>query len=99
MKTTINEEEGKIVATFEGRLDTAAAVICAKEVEPLNNTDKDVILDCSGLSYISSSGLRIFLNIRKNAATKGNKVTVMHINDDIRKVFQMTGFMSLFEIV
>ena len=64
----------------------------------LNNTDKDIVLECSNLSYISSSGLRIFLNIRKNAATKGKKVTVKNINDEIRKVFQMTGFMSLFEI-
>lgn len=98
MKTTINEEDGKMIAAFEGRLDTAAAVLCAQDVEPLNKTDKDIVLDCSNLSYISSSGLRIFLNIRKNAATKGKKVTVKNINDEIRKVFQMTGFMSLFEI-
>ena len=98
MKTTIYEEDGKMIAAFEGRLDTAAAVLCAQYVEPLNNTDKDIVLECSNLSYISSSGLRIFLNIRKNAATKGKKVTVKNINDEIRKVFQMTGFMSLFEI-
>jgi anti-sigma B factor antagonist len=50
------------------------------------------------LEYISSSGLRIFLSIRKEAAANGSKVIVRSINADIRQVFMMTGFISLFEI-
>jgi len=55
-------------------------------------------LDCSELEYISSSGLRIFLSIRKEAAANGSKVIVRNINADIRQVFVMTGFISLFDI-
>jgi anti-sigma B factor antagonist len=51
------------------------------------------------LEYISSSGLRIFLGIRKEASGKGSKVIVRNISADIRQVFVMTGFISLFEIV
>jgi anti-sigma B factor antagonist len=50
------------------------------------------------MSYISSSGLRIFLTIRKAAAAKGGNVIVKDINNDIRQVFMMTGFLNLFEI-
>jgi anti-sigma B factor antagonist len=57
-----------------------------------------VILDCTQLEYISSSGLRLFLSLRKAAASKGGKVIVKAINNDIRSVFMMTGFLNLFEI-
>jgi len=99
MKTTFHEEDGKYIATLEGRLDTAAAEQTAQELAPLNDCmGHDIVIDCSGLEYISSSGLRILLNIRKNAGAKGSKVTIMHINNEIRKVFQMTGFIALFNI-
>ena len=57
-----------------------------------------IILDCTELTYISSTGLRIFLTLRKAAAEKGGKVIICNICDDIRSVFMMTGFLNLFEI-
>lgn len=99
MKTTIKEENGKYIATFEGRLDTPSAVTAQQEIAPLlENADKEITLDCTDLQYISSSGLRLFLTIRKETAAKGGKVRIQNINDDIKKVFQMTGFYNLFEI-
>ena len=64
----------------------------------MDAANREIILDCSQLEYISSSGLRIFLSIRKEAAAHGSKVIVKNINSDIRQVFMMTGFISLFEI-
>ena len=99
MDTKIQEHGNQIVASFIGRLDTAAAVSTTEAVKPLLEVqNKEIILDCSQLEYISSSGLRIFLSIRKEAAANGSKVIVRSINADIRQVFMMTGFISLFEI-
>lgn len=99
MTTTIQINDTQLIAFFEGRLDTAAAIPTAEAVKPLLKAEgKEIILDCSKLDYISSSGLRIFLSIRKEAATHGSKVIVRSINADIRQVFVMTGFISLFEI-
>lgn len=99
MKTEIQENGNQLIASFVGRLDTAAAVTTAEDVKPLMEAEKkEIILDCTQLEYISSSGLRIFLSIRKEAATHGSKVIVRNINADIRQVFMMTGFISLFEI-
>ena len=98
MKTTIEEKDGAMVASFEGRLDTAASVYTAKDLEPLNDcTALDIILDCTRLEYISSSGLRLFLGVLKNARPKGVKVFVRGLNDDLKSVFAMTGFINLFE--
>ena len=95
----INEESDGLRAIFEGRLDTPAAIKAQQEVEPLlENADKTIILDCTNLDYISSSGLRLFLTIRKEAGAKGGKVIIENINEEIRKVFMMTGFYNLFDI-
>ena len=99
MKTEIIESGNQIIAKFSGRLDTPAAVQTAEEVKPLlEASNKEIILDCTELEYISSSGLRIFLSVRKEAAAHSSKVIGRNINADIRQVFMMTGFVSLFEI-
>ena len=99
MKTTIVESGNQLIARFSGRLDTPAAVQTAEDVKPLlEASNREIILDCTELEYISSSGLRIFLSIRKEASAHGSKVIVRNINDDIRQVFMMTGFVSLFTI-
>ena len=95
----VKEQDGGMYATVSGRLDTPAAVNAQKEILPLlQNADKVITLDCSKLEYISSSGLRLLLSIRKEAAAKGGKVIVENISNDIKKVFMMTGFFNLFEI-
>jgi len=99
MKTEIVANGNQVIAKFIGRLDTPAAVQTAEEVKPLLEAEnKEIILECSELEYISSSGLRIFLSIRKEASAHGSKVIVRNINADIRQVFMMTGFVSLFVI-
>ena len=98
MKTTIQEKDGKYFATLEGELDTAAAVEVEKVLQPLYNTNgKDVIIDCQHLEYIASSGLRILLSLLKGAMAGGSKVTLRNVNDDIKIVFRLTGFINLFE--
>ena len=99
MVIEIKERDGGMTAILNGRLDTPAAVKAQQEIAPLlENADKQITLDCKDLEYISSSGLRLFLTIRKEATAKGGKVIIEHINDEIKKVFMMTGFFNLFDI-
>lgn len=98
MNVKIEEIAGKYVATLEGEMDTAAAVEAEKVLKPLCNSDgKDVIFDCTGLEYIASSGLRILLSILKGAKAAGSKVVLRGVNDDIKNVFKLTGFINIFE--
>ena len=95
----VKENNEKVLATVSGRLDTPSAVSAQQEITPLlENADKEIILDCSNLEYISSSGLRLLLTIRKEAAAKGGKVIVKDINDDIKKFFMITASYNLFDI-
>lgn len=98
MKTTIQQSEDKYLITLEGEMDTAAAVEVEKELQPLYNTNgQDVIIDCSKLEYIASSGLRILISILKGAKAGGSRVVLKDVNDDIKTVFKLTGFINIFD--
>ncbi len=85
-------------AFLQGRLDTAVSAQVQADLKPLIEQASDtVVLDCSQLEYISSSGLRIFLMLRKEASSKGGKVIIRGISNEIRAVFMMTGFINLFD--
>ena len=99
MEVKIERENGVVTVYLNGRLDTPASQEIAPRMnELIADAAGTIILDCKDLSYISSSGLRIFLSLRKAAAEKGGKIIVRNINNDIRSVFMMTGFLNLFEI-
>lgn len=100
MKTTIQEQDGNVVAILEGILDTSVAQETEKAMTPLNDVvGKDIIIDCTDLEYISSAGLRIFLGILQNANEKGGRVYIKGINDNVRSIFTITGFSNLFEFI
>ena len=95
MKTTIEELNGKLIATLEGEMDTAAAIEAEKVLQPLYKSDgREVVIECEGLEYIASSGLRILLGILKGARAGGSRVVMRHVNDDIKNVFSLTGFIN-----
>ncbi len=99
MDIEIIKEAGGVRARLSGRFDTAAAAeIGAKFNELSEYADQEVVLDFTDLQYISSSGLRLLIGLRKDSAAKGGKVVIEKINDSIRNVFTMTGFFRLFEI-
>ena len=99
MKTTIEQQEGKYLVTLVGELDTAAAAEVEKTLQPLYNSNgNDVIIDCSELEYIASSGLRILISVLKGAKAGGSKVVLKDMNDDIKDVFKLTGFINIFDL-
>ncbi len=100
MNTTIEQLEDKYLVTFEGELDTTAATEVGEKLQSLYTANgKDVVIDCTGLEYIASSGLRILISILKGAKAGGSKVVLKNVNDDIKDVLKLTGFINLFDLV
>ena len=98
MKTTIQELDEKTMITLIGSFDTAAAIEVDQTLKPVTEAiSKDVVFECKELEYIASSGLRILLDVLKKAKAKGKTVTLCNVNDDIKNVFKITGFINLFE--
>ena len=99
MNTNITESEGKYVVELVGELDTAHALEVEQTMQPLHEVGgTQITVDCTQLEYIASSGLRILLGLLKSAKANGNKVVLKSLNDDIKEVFKMTGFIDLFDI-
>ena len=98
MTTSIEEIDGKLVATLIGELDTAAAPETEKALQPLwDSKGKDIVIDCTELEYIASSGLRLLLGILKQAQEVGSRVVLKNVNDVVKDVLDLTGFVSIFE--
>ena len=98
MKTTVKELDGRLVAVLTGELDTASAAETEAALKPLfESTGKDLVLDCSNLEYIASSGIRILVNLLKTAKAKGDQVVLKNVNEVIWDVLELTGFVSYFD--
>ena len=99
MKTTFKEENNNFVMVFEGRLYTPSSAQVGRDMRVLYDCEgHDIILDCNALEYITSSGMRLFLELLKVAKGKGSKVTIIGLNNNIRDVFDEVGFNNLFDI-
>ena len=99
MNINITQTQDLIVVTLAGELNTAAAIETEQALKPLqSDKEHDVLIDCSGLDYIASSGLRILLSLLKSVKANGHKLTLRGMNDDIKGVFKMTGLISLFDV-
>jgi anti-sigma B factor antagonist/stage II sporulation protein AA (anti-sigma F factor antagonist) len=99
MEVTIKKDGNKILVKVVGRLDTTNVTDFEKEIAPvMAEPGEDIELDCSEFDYISSSGLRIFLMLQKRVTGAGGKLVLSNMKGEIREVFDMTGFSSIFTI-
>lgn len=104
MNITISEQAGgenqsavRLVAALSGDLDNAASSQAERGLAPVfERTDCDVVIDCTELNYISSSGLRIVLNIFKHTRSNGRKAILKGLTEDVKEVFHLSGFLQLF---
>lgn len=100
MEVKIEKDGTTEVVKIIGRLDTVNSGQFESDIAPIKQSDmKDVILDCTEFDYISSSGLRQFLVLQKTAQSKGGKLRIKNMKEDIKKVFDITGFTQLFEFI
>ncbi len=82
-----------------GRLDVTNSESLENEFNELINLDSPkVIADCSGLDYISSSGLRVFLLVLKKISAKKGSFILSGLQANIKQVFDISGFTSLFKL-
>ena len=85
------------VLSVSGRLDTTTAPsLEAAVVETAGACDR-LVLDFAGLEYISSAGLRVILKAQKAMSAKGG-MKLLHVNETIMEIFEITGFSDILTI-
>lgn len=88
---------GAMTFVISGRLDTQTAPALEKEAEAVLGETKELIFDMTALEYISSAGLRVLLKVQKGMNGRGNFV-ITGANEDIKAVFDVTGFTDILTI-
>ena len=88
-------QSGKLSLALTGRLDTitAPSLLSFFEKTKAEQAPDAVEVDCSGLEYISSAGLRVLLIMHK-ACTGG--VTLYGKTEAVEEILEQTGFDSIF---
>lgn len=83
---------------LSGRLDTLTAPELESQLRTLLPEIDTLNLDFSGLEYISSAGLRVLLVAQKEMNKKGGTMTLLHVNETVMEVLEMTGFTDILTI-
>ena len=90
-------ENGKAAFALEGRLDTVTAPELEKELKESLENVSELTLDFDKLEYISSAGLRVLLSAQKTMNKQG-EMKLLHVNETIMEIFEVTGFSDILTI-
>lgn len=83
----------------QGRLDSATSPAFETAVlEHLQGGSQRLVLDLSGVSYISSAGLRVILLAGKKLRATEGRLVLCGLREEVRGVFEMSGFLDLFAV-
>ncbi len=90
---------GNQYLTLSGRLDTHSHEYLDERLAPLlREQPQAVVLDLGELEYISSAGIRCILKARKALAPHHGKLLLVHPQEQIRKVIELTQSVPLEDI-
>ena len=93
----IQREGGKVTLLTQDRIDTNRAPQFAKEMEEALQGAQQLVIDCSNLEYISSSGLRVVMLAAKTMdGRKG--LSIVNVNEAIYEILETTGFTGVCDV-
>lgn len=97
MNITVSKKDSAMTVALEGRLDTTTSPSLESELKEKLGDTQDLTFDFEKLEYISSAGLRVLLSTQKKMNKQGTMV-IVNANDDIKDVFDVTGFSDILTI-
>ena len=95
IKKTI--ENGKALFSLGGRLDTVTAPELEEALKDSLSGVSKLTLDLEKLIYVSSAGLRVLLTTQKTMNKQG-EMTLVHVNETVRDILEITGFSDILTI-
>ena len=83
----------------QGRLDSTSGPAFEKDlIRTIDIGSRRMVLDFSGLQYISSAGLRVVLLAAKRMKLSGGRLALCSLSRQIGEVFEISGFGSILDI-
>jgi len=94
MELEFKNENGSLTVKVIGKLDTMTAPKLEEELSKNINGVQEIIFDLEELKYISSSGIRVLLTIKK----KIGNMKILKPTEEVMEVFEITGLSDVFDI-
>ena len=94
------EDKGKAkVVKLEGKLDVNLSVSVESELDALIESGNiNLILEISKVEYLSSSGIRVFINMMRKVKDKNGRLVLASVPDVIKKILKTVDLEDLFEV-
>lgn len=80
-----------LTIALEGRLDTTTSPDLEETLAASLDGVEALVFDFTKLDYLSSAGLRVLLSAQKRMNKQGS-MKLVHVNDAVKEVFEITGF-------
>ena len=97
LNITKDAKDSSLTVMLEGRLDTTTAPELENEIKENVSGVTELIMDFSKLEYISSAGLRVLLSAQKTMNKQGSMV-VKNASEEVKEIFDVTGFSDILNI-
>ena len=92
-------ENNVVVLKVQGEVDAHTARDLSKTLTDLLNLGfHRIVIDVSGITFISSAGIRAILYTHREAVQLGGKVRLVGPTDQVRRIFEIVGFFELLQI-
>ena len=88
----------KLKISLEGRLDAVSAGDLDKVIQNDLNGIDELTFDFAALDFVASAGLRVLLVAQKRMNKQGS-MKILHVNEEVMDVLEMTGFSNFLDIV
>jgi len=94
------EKKGQVlILSVSGRLDSTNSSELEQTITQLiGQNEKNILVDCQNLRYVSSSGLRVFLVGLKKMQAGNGVFSICSLQDAIKEIFDISGFTGIFKI-
>ncbi|MGA2918169.1 STAS domain-containing protein [Methanoregula sp.] len=99
MEISTRTQDGSTIISIAGRIDTATAPALERVINTeIASGNHQVLLNFSGVSYISSGGLRVLLATAKKLKGAGDRFGICCLSPEVLKILKLAGFTSIFSI-
>jgi anti-sigma B factor antagonist len=99
MQIDLRKELDVVIVEPHGDVDGKTASVFQEQILALLLPQARIVIDFTGVSFMSSTGLRTMLLIYRQAKTSGVRLALANVNKDIRGSMSATGFLSFFLVL
>ena len=87
------------IIKIEGRIDGLTSKQIQTEIEEILETGvKNLVLDFAGVYYLSSAGIRVFINEMKRLNATGGQLFFVSLSSHILEIFKISGLCTVFKV-